>query len=254
MSDEKPTVLLVDDEFKIQQAVRRSCRLEEFSLITAFSGEQALEMMEQQEVQVLLSDARMPGMGGVDLLKIARQKYPKVIRMMISGFIETENLINAINQGQVFRFITKPWKKEELRDLIYEGIKTYRSRGDNTDSMEKILMQQPNPGEKSTADMVISKEILEALSRPAFCIDSRFSIAICNSRARELNIRTGMNSLRSVLPEKSIEEIAAALLPGGRRILSPVHINGNRWKMRIRPFRKTDALTALLFLDAEKTA
>ncbi len=118
---------------------------------------------------------------------------------------------------------------------------------------DEINMQPETEG-PSAEDIVISNEILETLPHPAFCIDSRFSIAIANSRARELRIKPKMETLRSVLPAASIEEIAAALLPGGRRRVSPVEIKGSVWKIRIRPFCKTDALKAILFLDEVKPA
>ena len=102
-------VLFVDDEWEILQALKRRFRKEPFTLYTAGSGQEALDILESNPVQLIISDARMAGMDGIQLLEQVKQRYPDIVRMIFSGYVETEGLMDAINKGEVLRFITKPW-------------------------------------------------------------------------------------------------------------------------------------------------
>lgn len=120
-----PLVLLVDDEEEIRRAMVRSFRKAPFRIITAGSAAEALKLLDQEPVRVLVSDARMPGEKGIDLIKKTRELHPEVVRIMFSGYIETETLIEAINEGEVFRFITKPWDPGTFRSFVMDGLGRY---------------------------------------------------------------------------------------------------------------------------------
>lgn len=111
--DKKPTVLFVDDEEQILTALKRGLLDEPYKKLFAGSGEEALEILDKKEVDVIVTDMRMPEMNGLELLKIVKVKHPDVVRMVLSGYTQITTLLTAINQGEIFKYITKPWKLEE---------------------------------------------------------------------------------------------------------------------------------------------
>ncbi|MHA2314847.1 MAG: response regulator [Candidatus Hermodarchaeia archaeon] len=110
---EKRTVLFVDDEEKVLSCLEGGLVDEPYKTLFASSGKEALEILKQNEVQVIVTDMRMPGMGGLELLRIVKENYPHIIRMVLSGYADIKTLLAAINQGEIFRFITKPWDFEK---------------------------------------------------------------------------------------------------------------------------------------------
>jgi two-component system response regulator HupR/HoxA len=127
--NDKITILFVDDDEKILSAIHRELMDEPYEFLFATSGQEALKILEQNEVAVLVSDMRMPQMDGMELLKIAKEKYPATIRMMISGHANITNLLKAINENIIYKFITKPWKdSDELKLIVQQAINYYNLR------------------------------------------------------------------------------------------------------------------------------
>lgn len=92
----------------------------------AKSGDEALKILEKENVQVIVADMKMPEMDGLTLLKIVKQKYPKIVRVVLSGFTQLPQVLAAINQAGIFRFITKPWNvEEELKIVINQALEYY---------------------------------------------------------------------------------------------------------------------------------
>jgi response regulator RpfG family c-di-GMP phosphodiesterase len=115
------TLLLVDDEENIVAALRRMLRVESWLVLSASSAEQALQLLARHEVDVILSDQRMPGMTGVELLRRARQLYPDTVRLVLSGYTELQSITDAINEGAIYKFLAKPWNDEQLRAHLREA-------------------------------------------------------------------------------------------------------------------------------------
>ena len=123
---EKRTALFVDDEEKILRALERSLSDEPYEKLFTGSGKEALEILQKNEVHVLVADLRMPEMDGFELLEVVKKEYPHIIRLVLSGHAEIDSLLKAINQGQILRFIPKPWKSnEELKTTIRQAIEYY---------------------------------------------------------------------------------------------------------------------------------
>ena len=123
---DKRTVLFVDDEEKILKSLKRSLTYEPYKTLFAESGKKALEILRQEEVHVIVTDLRMPEMDGFELLGIVREEYPYIIRLVLSGYAEIDVLLNAINNGEILRFITKPWKSTpEFKTIIRQSIEHY---------------------------------------------------------------------------------------------------------------------------------
>jgi response regulator RpfG family c-di-GMP phosphodiesterase len=126
----KPTVLFVDDEPNILKAISRLFRRESFTLHTAESGEAALEIMDKFPAHVIVSDQRMPGMSGVDLLARVRERWPDVIRILLTGNSEMSIAVEAVNRGEIFRLLTKPWGDDEIRSTVKEALDLYQLKAE----------------------------------------------------------------------------------------------------------------------------
>ena len=115
------TVLFVDDEVNILKALQRLMRSEPVNVVCSSRGTEALELLEKTGAQVVVSDQRMPEMSGVDFLSQVRERRPDVVRMMLTGYTEMEIAVEAINRGEIYRLITKPWNDDELRATIRQA-------------------------------------------------------------------------------------------------------------------------------------
>ncbi|MBI5922942.1 MAG: PAS domain S-box protein [Betaproteobacteria bacterium] len=119
------TLLLVDDEAAMLSALKRELHGMEYILLSAASGEEALRILAESDVQVILSDYRMPGMTGVEFLSQARRLYPDAVRMVLSGYADIEAVIDAINFGHIYKFINKPWDTEQLREAVHDAFEQH---------------------------------------------------------------------------------------------------------------------------------
>lgn len=117
------TVLIVDDEINILKTVKRLFRNADYELLFAENGANAISLLEKNSVDLVLSDMQMPAMSGAELMQHVAQYYPHIYRIIFTGFSDFESTIDAINHGRVHRFIQKPWKNDELKQAIDEGIK-----------------------------------------------------------------------------------------------------------------------------------
>ena len=122
------TLLLVNDEPSILAALKRLFRREGYTILTAESGRDGLELLAKNEVGIIISDARMPGMDGGEFLGKVRELYPQVLRMMLSGYADLEVVTNAVNRGEVFCFLSKPWDDIELVAVVRDAFWRYESR------------------------------------------------------------------------------------------------------------------------------
>ena len=122
----KPAVLLVDDEESILNSLRRLLRGQPFEVLLAGSGAQALEIMAAQRIDLVMSDARMPGMDGAQLLAEVHRLYPATSRILLTGYADVTTIIKAINEGQIHRYISKPWNDEELPLILNQALEHQR--------------------------------------------------------------------------------------------------------------------------------
>ena len=129
---QKSFVLLsVDDEENVLRSIKRTLRKLDLEVITTTSGSEALEIMKSRQVDVLLSDMRMPEMSGPDLLSEAAEQYPDVCRIALTGYADPEDTLAAINQGAVWRYINKPWDDDDLRAVIQQAAEMGQLRREN---------------------------------------------------------------------------------------------------------------------------
>ncbi len=124
---EQRTLLLVDDEPGILAALQRLLLREGYHVLTAGSGREGLDVLAVNTVQVIISDQGMPGMSGTEFLNVAKELYPDTIRIILSGHTELKTVTDAVNQGAVFKFLTKPWDDALLRENVRDAFRQHRT-------------------------------------------------------------------------------------------------------------------------------
>jgi signal transduction histidine kinase len=153
-------VLYVDDDTANLVVLKATCQ-GEFDVITAASGPEGLEILKQREVAVLLVDQRMPGMSGVEVFEIAEKLYPDTIRILITAYSDLSDAINAINRGQIRRYIRKPWDPDELKAVLRDGIETFQIRR-KVNQLETRLIET----ERTYALGVVAASVAHELRSP----------------------------------------------------------------------------------------
>jgi two-component system, probable response regulator PhcQ len=150
----KSKILVVDDEPHVTQAMKRLLFKEGFEVLTAQSAEEALGLLAQKPIDVVISDEKMPGMSGSDFLALVYNKYPETVRIILTGHADLDMALKAINQGQIYRFLIKPVNEIELKAAIRQAIQhheliTESRRLLNTVRQQQTLIQElekENPG------------------------------------------------------------------------------------------------------------
>ena len=150
MTESKPRLLIVDDEESIRSALRRTLR-RDYEIQLAASGPEALELLKGFRPDVILSDHLMPEMTGLELVKRCRLLYPEVSRVVLTGQAEMDTVIAAINEGAVFRFLTKPWEESELELTLHLAVEaTQEARAKRESGGEKAseigALERAHPG------------------------------------------------------------------------------------------------------------
>lgn len=112
-------VLIVDDEENVCHALRRSLRKEGYELFFGHEPAEGLELLKKQPIDMVISDHLMPNMTGLEFLKLVRDRYPDAMRLMLTGHADMQTAIDAINQGNIYRFLTKPWDDTDLKVTLF---------------------------------------------------------------------------------------------------------------------------------------
>jgi response regulator RpfG family c-di-GMP phosphodiesterase len=138
----KPKILLVDDEPANLELLHRTL-YRDYKVFQATNGMEALEIMAQEsDMAVIVSDQRMPLMSGTELLSLTATQYPDTIRIILTAYTDVEDLVEAINSGKVFKYVTKPWKTEEVRTLVSQAVDTHNVLTTRTKELCRILRQE----------------------------------------------------------------------------------------------------------------
>ncbi len=119
-------ILIVDDEPANLRTLARLFR-DTYEVLTAESGDDALALLDKHDVALLITDQRMPGMTGIELLKKTVPLRPRMVRIILTGYTDVDALVEAINCGQVYRYVAKPWDNEELRLTVRRALEHYET-------------------------------------------------------------------------------------------------------------------------------
>jgi len=136
------TLLFVDDEDGVLNALRRIFMDENYTILTANTGDKAIRILEERQVHLLITDHRMPGMTGAELLKLVRERWPETIRIMLTGYADVNSIMGAVKEGAVYKFITKPWNDEDLRLTVSLALQQYLLMRENRHLKELARQQQ----------------------------------------------------------------------------------------------------------------
>jgi len=152
MSDsktEKIRILYVDDEENNLQAFKATFR-RDYKILLAISAKEAKDVLRENEIDIIITDQRMPEETGVEFLESIIPDYPNPIRILLTGYTDIQAVIDAINKGQVYHYLTKPWEEDYLRTVIKNAFEVYSLRREN---------------ERLTSALIKSNEQLEFLLR-----------------------------------------------------------------------------------------
>ncbi len=157
-------ILFIDDEQHILNALERCLRKEPYQCRFVGSGAEALEKLSQQPYDIVVSDMRMPKMTGVELLKHVASQYPQTLRLVLSAWADSNDILDAINEGHIYRYIIKPWDDRALKAVLRQAVEVKELQVKNQELMEKL--QQHNREleqrvEQRTAELMKIRNIAE---------------------------------------------------------------------------------------------
>ena len=201
------TLLLVDDEDSIVSALRRLLRRDGYHIVTANSGAQGLQRLAENSVDVIVSDQRMPGMTGVEFLRRAKELYPDTVRMVLSGYTELQSITDAINEGAIYKFLTKPWDDERLRGHVAEAFSQKGMADENrrlasavlraneeltavNDRLQQLLTNQREQIHREESSLSVAREVLDHIPAAVIGVDLEGMVAFVNADAEALFGRT----------------------------------------------------------------
>ena len=242
------TLLLVDDEQNIVSALKRLVRPDGYKVLTAGSGREGLEVLAAHGVDVIVSDQRMPGMLGADFLRAAKDLYPDTIRIMLSGYTELQSVTDAVNEGAIYKFLTKPWDDDSLRGHIAEAFRMKETSDENerlnlalrtanhemaltNRRMEELLRQNQQQITRGEISLNIARELLECMPLPVIGLDEEGMVAFVNSAAEAVfnNVAILGSEAQYALPEL----FASDTLGSGSS--HEAQLGGQRYKVAIHP-------------------
>ena len=192
----QPVLLLVDDEENILNSLRRLFRRDGYKILCASSGQEGLEVLKRERVDVIMSDQRMPNMTGTVFLSKARELSPHSVRLVLSGYTDLGSVTDAINEGAVYKFLTKPWEDEILRLSIKEALRHKWVEDENRMLRNMLLEVNEELAEtnrKLAAQAAFAEQalrhqqhILHDLPIPIIGIDAEGKITLVNKAGRIL--------------------------------------------------------------------
>jgi response regulator RpfG family c-di-GMP phosphodiesterase len=193
-----PRILCVDDEPNIQAALARAFRPEGYRIATAASGDAALERLEADGADVVISDMRMPGMDGAALLEQVRARWPDTVRLLLTGYADIDATISAINRGEIQRYIAKPWDDRELLLVVREALE--RKALEQHKRRLEALMRRQN-AELKTLNATLEEKVIE---RTAELEKTAAALAEGNERLR-VNFLTSLKVLSTLIEMREAE-------------------------------------------------
>jgi CheY-like chemotaxis protein len=191
--DEPATILIVDDDPGVLHALKRTLHHEPYRVLTTTDPMEAFQLLSSQPVQMVISDQRMPEMTGTELLLQVKLLYPEVVRVILTGYTDEEAIMAAINDGQVYKFLFKPWNSDALKLELYHALKYHSALAANRENQD-------------------CKAVLEELPTPLVVVDAGGRLVRCNPAATRLfpHLQTCLvgQNCRTALPASMVDALA----------------------------------------------
>lgn len=203
-------ILCVDDEVNVLNALKRLFMDDDYEILTSSSAADGLKKLEAfAPVQIVISDYRMPEMNGVDLLREVCRRWPETVRIVLSGYADTAAVVAAINEGQIYRFIAKPWNDDELRISIASAVEHYflnlrnrelsRELQAKNEELNQVNEKLERLVTEVSSQIVLQKQvidseqhILNALPVAVFGLDEKDEVVMCNQKMSRMLCPDGL--------------------------------------------------------------
>ena len=207
----KPTILIVDDEQHVLNSINRTLR-HDYNVILSLDGKSALQVLREQEVSAILADQRMPGLTGSDFFREAIKIQPDTTRVLITGYSDIEAVVQAVNDGQIYFYIEKPWEPDDLKLIITRAVERYQLIRDNKDLIHRLEIANQ---QLSNENIVLKKDVEQKYN---------FSNIIGESKA----MQDVYDLMRKVIPTDTTVYISGETGTGKELIARAIHFNGPR--------------------------
>jgi len=245
----------VDDERNVLRSIERLFLDDGYEILTATSGEEGLDILQRgAPLHIVISDYRMPGMSGVDFLKEVCERWPDTVRIVLSGYADTVAVVSAINEGQIYKFIPKPWNDDELKVTVSNAVDRYFLHKRNIQLTEELKksheeLRALNHSLDELVETRVSKliglhnlrtftsEVLDMLPLAVVGMDKGGALVMCNKEGRKLLFENGCvipgMKRREALPD-SVNLVVENVIDAGKYCGNisvnsrKVHVNGAR--------------------------
>jgi len=266
-------ILLVDDEPNIIRALRRLFFDEEYQVYSASSGEEGLAILQSTEVDLIIADYRMSGMDGVEFFRRARKLQPDALRLILSGYAEVRVLTDAINEGNIYRFIFKPWNDDELKSTIQLAFEQQRLMLENrllsgelqrkNEQLQDFNRQLERQVQQRTRELLIqnqvlsvSQEILELVPVGVVGFSRDGVVVVMNQSARG-HFKGGAGQiLEEVLPEDLAARCSRLLQDPSAALQFEAEIKDRIYTVEIHPLMRAEKVHGgvLIYYHQESAA
>jgi response regulator RpfG family c-di-GMP phosphodiesterase len=232
MTEFSHTVLCVDDEVNVLNALKRLFRKEGYRLLTTSSGADALKLLQDNPVHMIISDQRMPEMSGTELMARVKEFYPDMIRIILTGYTDVDTITESINQGHIYKFFLKPWNDQSLVLEIRQAFEQYDLVQTNkalhqkvleqnesfrqiNDNLENLVKERTLKVEIQNHALALSHAILEDLPVPIIGVSTELMIVLINKavHAVDAGIQIG-RSVSDYISEDSEKKIVEVMTSG----------------------------------------
>jgi len=269
------TVLFVDDEENILNALKRVLRRESYQIITAPSGPEGLKVLEEHEVQVVVSDQRMPEMSGTEFLTHVMERHPDAVRIILSGYTDVDTITDAINQGHIYKFLLKPWNEDALKMEISRALDYYELVNLNKSLHQRVLEQNEELKRynETLEDMIksrtleleiqnqvleLSREILENIPAPVIGISEDGVVVMINSPAARLSFdgrqMTVGEDFTDYFPESIREIFSKSLVEKALFSVTDYAIGGEHFDIDMSPLSGKENRAGVILLLKRREA
>jgi len=231
-------ILCVDDEPNILSALRRLFRAKGYMVLVANSGREGLEILAREPIDLIISDMRMPEMDGAQFLELVRQQWPESVRLLLTGYADVQSIINAINRGEIYRYITKPWDDNDIILIVRQALE--RKALEKEKQRLEALTQQQNDALKEL-NRTLEAKVEE---RTAELKTAHDSLIVANDKLKA-------NFLTSIKVFSNLIEMRGGKLAGRSRRIADL-ARKIALRMGVNPKDAQEIFIAGLLLDIGK--
>lgn len=263
MDDYRYTVLCVDDEESVLSSMRRLLRREDYQFLTASSGEEGLKILAENDVHLVVSDQRMPQVSGTEFLAVVKERYPDVIRVILTGYTDVNSITESINKGHVYKFLLKPWNDDnlkldikraleqyglvrankELHEMVLQQNEELQAMNENlqemNENLEVLVRERTEKLEVQNRALELSRQILEDLPVPIIGVSAEGTIVLINKVVNDLSfLDAGIDigrELTDYFPGDVQEKVTATLTTNLPQTLDGYELSGTICDLDLTP-------------------